>query len=621
VAGAPPWRIVLAAVIGGALVSPMVNIIAKEAKGHGVPEIMEAVALKGGRIRPRVSLVKAVASAISIGTGGSVGREGPIAQIGAALGSTLGGFLRVSSQRMRLLVACGASAGIAATFNAPIAGVMFSVEVILGAFSIHTLSSLVMSSVLATIVSHLYLSDAPAFVIPSHALISPWEVGSYLLLGLVTGAVSAVYIMLVYAMEDVFEKLPIPTLTKTSLGMGLLGVLLIYFPRVFGNGYQTIEACLGYEVNLGLGFLVVLLAVKLLATTLTLGSGASGGIFAPSLFIGAVSGAAFGKLVHGLAPDLTAGPGAYALAGMAGLVAGACHAPITAILMLFELTVDYKLILPIMLVAITASSVAKSLHRDSIYTEKLSRRGINLHQGIEASIMSDSLVEDLMHVDVPTLSPEMSFSQLLNRVLNTEGDQCHVVDEEGRFLGLLHTQDVLAAASAPSKRMPGSVREIMVTRVQGIEPDRTLLDCMIMMNRSGLQELPVVDGEGKLLGIIKAGDIIALYNREVLRQGTLGLRFVSREPLQRREDYVTVPEGYRVQLLHVSPQMSGKTLGELDLRKRFNVNIVAIRSPQGAAGCSEMPDPNRKLDVQDLLVVVGRDEDLRSFIEHYQIPA
>ncbi|MBW2092051.1 MAG: chloride channel protein, partial [Deltaproteobacteria bacterium] len=316
--------------LGGLVVGPIIYFWAREAKGHGVPEVMEAVAMRGGHIRARVTAVKIVASALSIGCGGSVGREGPIVQIGSALASTLGQILKVSQDRMRTLVGCGAAAGIAATFNAPIAGVFFSLEILLGEFGVSTFSPIVLSSVTATVISRHYFGDYPAFSVPSYEMVSVWEFFLYAAMGGLISLVAVLFVTTLYKAEDLFEAVPIPDYLKPILGGLIMGVFIIYLPQTFGVGYGTID--LSVVNGLTVWMLFLLIFAKIAATSITIGGGMSGGIFAPSLFIGAVTGGFFGSIVHTLLPDLTASSGAYALVGMGGVVAAATHAPITAIL-------------------------------------------------------------------------------------------------------------------------------------------------------------------------------------------------------------------------------------------------------------------------------------------------
>ena len=366
------WWLPLIPALGGLLVGPIVYRYASEAKGHGVPEVMDAVARLGGIIRPRVAAAKTIASAICIGSGGSAGREGPIVQIGSAFGSMVGQLFRMSGSRVKILVGCGAAAGISAVFNAPIAGVIFSLEIILGDFAIKTFAPVILASVVSSVVTRTFLGNHPAFEVPSYSLVSAWEIPMYVVMGIGLGALAVLFTRSLDAMEDFFNNLKIANWTKPALGGLLLGGLAIFYPQVLADGYQTIRLTL--YGDMGIWLLVVLIFMKLIATSLTLGSGNSGGIFAPSLFMGAVAGGSFGIMIHKLFPTVTATPGAYALVGMAGLVAGATHAPITALLIIFEMTSDYRIILPLMVTVVFSALVAGRLFPQSVYTIKLFKR-------------------------------------------------------------------------------------------------------------------------------------------------------------------------------------------------------------------------------------------------------
>ncbi|MFQ6676660.1 MAG: chloride channel protein, partial [Fidelibacterota bacterium] len=359
VRSAPVYMKWLIPALGGGIVAATVHRFAREARGHGVPEVMEAVATRNGFIRMRVVVVKSVVSALCIASGGSVGREGPIVQVGSAFGSAVGQILQVSRRRMRTFVGCGAAAGIAATFNAPIAGAIFASEIILGDFSIGSIGPIMISSVLATVVSRGIYGDYPAFVPPVYVLQNPVELIFYGLLGVVAGLAALVFIKMLYSSEDMFERLRIPVPARAVMGGVILGTLAIWAPEVLGVGYESVDHVLTGEFTLA--FSGMLLAFKLVATSMTLGSGGSGGIFAPSLFIGAMLGSAMGDLLHTLFPHVTASSGAYALVGMAAVVAAATHAPITAILIIFEMTSEYTVILPLMISSIVATFVKTRL--------------------------------------------------------------------------------------------------------------------------------------------------------------------------------------------------------------------------------------------------------------------
>ncbi len=514
-----PFHLLIIPALGGAIVGPLVWRFAREAKGHGVPEVMEAVALRGGRIRPRVAVVKALASAVCIGTGGSVGREGPIAQIGSALGSTIGQLFHLSDERVRNLVACGAAGGIAATFNAPIAGSVFALEVILGQFHSVYFGAVVISSVVASVVAHAFEGDTLAFLVPAYTLISPWELIFYALLGLLAALTAVGFTRLLYLSEDLWDRIVFPEYMKPVLGgvlLGLIGILVPSidgFPRIFGVGYDTITQALSGQ--LVLQGTVVLLFAKVLATVLTLGSGGSGGVFAPSLFIGAMLGEVFGQIVHGLFPEITAPMGAYAMVGMAAVFSGAAHAPVTAILILFEMTGDYKIILPLMLATVISTLISRLISPESIYTLKLTRRGVHLSQGQDIDVMQSIAVREAMTTAVDTVPLEMSLVDLASEFTRSHHHGFPVLDEAGELVGVVSIQDLERAKAAGP--INGRVVGEIATRegLQVAYPYEPMWKALRRLGRRDLGRLPVVEKEGsrRLVGVVRRADIVRAYDR------------------------------------------------------------------------------------------------------------
>ena len=502
--------VILVPAIGGLLVGPMIYFFAREAKGHGVPEVMEAIALKGGRIRPVVVVVKSLASSICIGSGGSVGREGPIVQIGSALGSTLGQTLKLSDERIRNLVACGAAAGIAATFNAPIAGVIFALEVILGEFSVRYFSTVVISSVTASVVGRIAFGNAPAFVIPQYSLVSPWELFLYVLLGILAGLVALLFVRTLYWTEDLFDAWHFPEYFKPVVGGLLIGVVGFYFPQVFGVGYEAMEDALLDKMLLGTMGLLIL--VKVLATSLTIGSGGSGGVFAPSLFIGAMLGGAFGTVANQMLPDVTAAPGAYALVGMAAVFAGAAHAPITAIIILFEMTNDYRIILPLMLATVISVLLAQRLRRENIYTLKLARRGIRLEHGRDVDVMQGVLVGEAMTTSLDTVDADLPLVDLDRAFHETHHHGFPVLDSSGELFGVVTVQDLERAKErGPIEEL--CVRDITTQSLLVAYPDEPVWAALKRLGTRDIGRLPVVDRQNprRLVGAIRRHDIVRAY--------------------------------------------------------------------------------------------------------------
>jgi CIC family chloride channel protein len=446
------------------------------------------------------------ASGVSIASGGSVGREGPIVQIGSALGSTIGQWLKIDQQRLRTLVGCGAAAGIAGTFNAPVAGALFAVEIILGDFGVAQFSPIVISSVAATVVSHQFLGDFPAFEIPSYSLVNANELFAYAGLGIMAGLVALVFIRTLYRSEDLFDKLKLHPIAKASLGGAMIGVVGIWLPHIFGVGYEAINEALNGTMIWY--FMVILVVVKIAAVSVTIGSGGSGGVFAPSLFIGAMLGGAVGTVVHSLWPASTAGPGAYALVGMGAVVAAGTHAPITAILIIFELTNEYKIILPLMISCIIATLLATRLQRSSIYTLKLLRRGIDIYKGRAVNVLEAIPVRDVVRADVVTVSPEDHIGSVVTKLINHPGTTLFVTDEDDALEGVI-TADQIRPVMTDAASLDALLiaQDVMVEReYPTVSPRDSLADVMrhLGMYRG---EMPVLE-DGRLVGVIWPSSVI-----------------------------------------------------------------------------------------------------------------
>jgi len=527
---------VLVPVVGGMIVGPMIYFFAREAKGHGVPEVMEAVALSGGRIRPIVAVIKSLASSITIGSGGSVGREGPIVQIGSALGSSLGQLLHLSDERIRNLVACGAAGGIAATFNSPIAGVTFALELILGEFNVRYFSTVVISAVAASVIGQAFFGSTPAFPVPmQYDITNVWEYAFYPVLGVLAAVVGVLFVRSLYWSEDLFDGWKaVPEWIKPAVGGAILGGLALGYPlvtgvtwqgmpQIYNVGYNVIEAALTNQLTLTV--VATLLVLKLLATIVTLGSGASGGVFAPSLFMGAMLGTAFGLGINLIFPSITAPPGAYALVGMAAVFSAGAHAPITATLILFELTGDYRIILPLMLTVGVATGLAQAVLRgESIYTLKLTRRGIRLQRGRDIDILRGVTVAEVMSHETDTVTIDMTLVELSETFNRTHHHGLPVLDLSGHLWGVVTVSDLDRAVEAEKpRRTPVSEIGTTYPNLKVVYPDETIDMVLTRMGTRGVGRLPVVprDDPDKLLGMIRRGDIIRAYNIALARRGEL----------------------------------------------------------------------------------------------------
>lgn len=514
-----PWfmRILIPAA-GGLIVGPVVYFFAREAKGHGVPEVMYAVALKQGIIRKRIVFIKALVSAVCISTGGSVGREGPIVQIGSAVGSSVGQLLKLSANRIRTLVGCGAAAGIAATFNAPIAGSIFALEIILGEFEIASFSPIIISAVSATAISRHYLGDIPAFLLPEYVLHSPLEFPLYAILGIVCALVAVGFTLTLYKFEDMWDAIKFPEYLKAVVGGLIMGTMGLVFPQVLGVGYGAIDLAL--MIKMSWWFMGLLVVMKILATSITIGSGGSGGIFAPSLFIGAMAGGAFGSVVHHFFPSVAAAAGAYGVVGMGAVVAATTHGPLQAILIIFEMTGDYKIILPLMITCIISTLVARRLCGESIYTFKLIRRGINIRGGKEMNILDSMPVKNVMYHTVEMVPETLHLTALAKRLPKSRSNNFVVVNDKEEITGVLTFLDYYDKLFNEEIDDHMVVKDIMTTEVVTVTVEDNLTTALEKITTKDFSILPVVDPDNplKLLGILTRRDILEAYDQAVIKR-------------------------------------------------------------------------------------------------------
>jgi CIC family chloride channel protein len=512
------WLVILVPVVGAAGVAFLVTAFAPEAKGHGVPEVMDAIYYNEGRIRPVVALIKSLASALSIGSGGAVGREGPIVQIGSSFGSTLGQALRMPAWQRITLIAAGAGGGIAATFNTPIGGVLFAVEIMLHEVSARTLVPVVIATVTATYIGQLFFGPHPSFVIPAletlyFRLADPRILLSYVLLGLLAGIVSALYIRSIYAFEDFFDsRVPGGYYARHLLGMLIVGLMMYGCLRVLGHyyiqgvGYATIQDIL--TGNLGrIWLLVLLFGLKLLATSLTLGSGASGGIFSPALFMGATLGGAYGALLSSLFPELSASPPAFAVAGMAGVVGGSTGAALAAIVMIFEMTLDYNVVIPMTITVALSYGVRKVLSAESIYTLKLVRRGHYMPEALQTNFHQLRRAAHVMEAHFGSVPAESSLKVFARAALADSTRTWYLVTRDGRVTGLA-TKDMALQAFGDSGG-GATVGDVALRQYVMVTETATVADVAGRLRATG----SVVALVTRNVGAIAASDVTGVITR------------------------------------------------------------------------------------------------------------
>jgi len=585
------YYVVVVPALGGLAVGLVTRFVSPEAQGPGVSSVMEALAVRDGRIRPVVVAARPVATSITLGSGGSAGREGPIVQIGSAIGSVLSQLARLSDERTKNLVAAGAAAGIAATFNAPLAGVMFALEVLLARFGLVPFTSVVVAAVIASVIGHAYFGDAPAFAVPSSAPPDGWELPIYALLGTAAAFVGVSFVRILYWVDDLFANWALPPYLKPAAGGLIVGLIGLWFPEIFGVGYDSIEAVLFQRLTLT--SLAILGILKMLATSATIGSGGSGGIFAPSLFLGAMLGGIFEQLVHRATPTAAA-PSAYALVGMSAVFGAASRAPITAILTLFEMTRDYNAILPMMLSTVISTVVALQLIDESIYTVKLSRRGIDVDAGRNLNLMSTILVKEAMTPidDMTTVTPDMPLTELAEIFDETHSHGVAVTDQHNRLLGVVNLSDLEQAQA--QERMSGEVRDIYSRRVRTVFPDDTLEEALRHFGALDVGRIPVVDRQdrNRIVGILRRGDIVRAYSHAYMDEQAR-LAQMERARLEHR----TGENAFEIRLQD-DHRAVGKTVKDLELPSR--TLLASIRR----GGRVLIPRGDTRLEVGDVVVAL-----------------
>ncbi|MBI4664780.1 MAG: chloride channel protein [Nitrospinae bacterium] len=515
------WLVIpLLPALGGLLVGLLTWRFRMGAESASAAEVMKWTAVDGGVVKPRIVWFRTLVSTIFLGSGGSGGPEGPIAQVCGAWGSTIGQFLNASSERLRLLVGCGAAAGIAAAFNAPIAGVIFTVELVLGDFNVISFLPIVISSVMATTVKRLMLGEVHVFSAPPYALVSSWEIFLYAILGVLCGLAARLFVATSARSEEFFKKkVRIHPALKPALGGLLVGIIGIWWPEIFGGGFETMDVMLAGEMALSLAFTLVF--IKIIATAISLGSGGSGGIFAPSLFIGCMTGGAFGYLVNMAAPDAVASPGAYAMVGLAAVMAAVAHAPLTNILMGYELTGNYEIILPIMTSCIMATFVITRFSPESMFTEKLSKRGIRLWRGRDLAVMDRIKVGEIMTNQFTTIPENTPFRRIMELIATSRDSYFPVVDASGNLTGIISIQNVREIL-LDSVDLADIVvaKEIATEHVITVIESNNLNEAMERFAMKEIEQLPVVamDDSKKIIGMLKRVDVMAAYKKEVLKK-------------------------------------------------------------------------------------------------------
>jgi CIC family chloride channel protein len=562
------------------------------------------VNLGTARLKRRWIFVKAAGAALSLGAGASVGREGPIAQVGGAIGSTIAQLRKLSPDRAKVLVAAGAGAGIATTFNAPIGGLMFAQEIVLlGHTEIANLTLLIIATFTAVITSRAIVGNAVVFAAPEFLLRSYWEMATYALMGAALGALAAGYIRFFNATEAWFRRLELPVWVKLEAGLAVVGIIAIWLPQNLSDGYPVINSAMAGEF--GIGMLAAMTCAKIFASSVSLGCGAPGGSFGPTFFIGTMAGGLFQRVSAMLIPHLTGPRGSYALVGLGAFLAGTTHAPLTALFLLWEMTHSDTIALPSMIATITALVVARAIETESIDEFRLARAGKKLQIGRDRLALTLIPVSAVVTKNVTIVSENTSLAEVLRAAGETAQSTLPVVDSDGIFVGTIVVRDLLSMLSGGQELGPlVNAFDICNTHGPTVPLDANLDEASQLMEHEGLDEIPVVERiTQRFLGLITSRHIAQALNRVSVSLSTLATR----------DPNIYWATGYRVTRISVPANAAGKTVRQLDPRARFSVTVLAVQDANNRDGGFAPITPDRPLKEGDELIAAGRPQDIRQF--------
>ncbi len=513
VLGLPWWHVLAAPLIGGLILSLFLRFVMPGGRPQGVADVIEAGMYNDGRMSVRAGLAAAVANVISIGAGGSTGREGPLVHLGGAISGSFGKLLKMDRLDGHTLLACGVATGVAASFNAPIAGVIFAHEVVLGHYALRALAPVVVASVIGTVVTRIHIGDFPAFLIPQYDILSFWEFPAFMLLGIVCGIIALVFFWSVAFTRDVIEDvLKIPAFWRPPIAGLAIGAIALLYPEVLGVGYEATDNALKQLYPLHM--LILLVAAKMAATSITIAGGFGGGVFSPALFIGAMTGGAFGLIAARVFPELAAEHGLYAMVGMGAVAAAVLGAPISTTLIVFELTGDYRVTIALMVGVVLSTVVARQFRYHSFFHWQLARRAIDLVNADEV-LMHAQTVRRVSQDDFLAITPETSFASLREVYRESEARAHFLVDDSGCLQGCLQPNDIKYALLDPHLNELGRAVDIATPINAVLYADMPLDDALKAFRGTSYRFLPVVrqPDDRTLIGVVHFRDLLEAHNK------------------------------------------------------------------------------------------------------------
>ena len=516
VSALPWWQVMLVPALGGLVVGLLLQFVMPGRRPQGVAHVIEAMALRNGNMSLRQGFWAAVISTTSLGAGASAGREGPVVHLGATIASETAYRLGLSPHLARTLLGCGVAAAVSASFNAPIAGVFFALEVIVGHYALSAFAPVVVSSVVGTLICRVHLGALPAFIIPEFDIVSAWEFPAFMLLGIVCAGIAMIFMWSIFYAERVVDSLPVPLWLTPAAGGLAVGALAVEFPQILGVGYEATDAALNELLPLWL--LIALIILKTAATAITLGCRFGGGVFSPSLYLGAMTGGAFGLIASAAFPELSASHGAYAIVGMSALAAAVLGAPISTILIVFELTSDYTMTIAVMVATVFATLIVQRYGGRSFFHGQLHNRGLNLTGGRARHLLQLLTVADLVEDDYEKVPEDTSVGGLKRLFQKSMHWTFVVVDAEDRLVGPISFADLKHVGLEQDVDMLLNARDVAHASAPALTLDETLEQVLAMMDVSGEEHLAVIDGRQsrRVIGVVHHKDVLRAYNRALL---------------------------------------------------------------------------------------------------------
>jgi chloride channel protein, CIC family len=616
----PPWMRVALPAAGGLVGGLIAQYFFQDKGPSGISHMIEVVSLGRRSVRVRPSLARAASSVVVIASGGSEGREGPIIQIGAAFASSLARHWKVSPERVRILTACGMAAGVAGAYNTPIAATLFVLEVVVGSFSMALFGPAVVAAVVSTLLVRSVLGDEPVYHVAPFSVGSIVEYLAFVAIGLMAGPVSTFFVQALSVGKKLFRLLGWPVWITMTAGGAIVGAISIGLPEVSGNGFEATDRIL--HGNPAWPFLLLLFAGKTLATSATIGSGGVGGVFTPSLLVGATLGGLAAHAYHAISPVLDVSVGGYALLGMGGMLAAITRAPLLAVIMIFELTQNTAVLLPMMVVSVLAVATARLFRKESMYIESLRSAGIVWEKTPEATALATLRVADIMRRDVALIPRTTPLSEIVAAFLRSRSLFLYVGDENGRLLGAVDIHNIKESFPNPDVSSVVLAEDLM-TEVPFATQDEPLTSVNEKLWFRDVGQLPVVDNAEarRFLGVVTQRDLLGAFDSEILKRSRLLARVHTVGETGGEVDYLELPEKHRLAEIDLPSALAGKTMAEAALRARYGVSVLAVKRLTREGFVSRfVPEPSDRFSLGDVLVVLGSDEAIARLREGAPLP-